>query len=123
MSASRWLHQLRRLGSVVEGSGKSGAVTGRFQTWRPPVYSAPHINPLEVGPDFSHADGRPIYVTSRVQLEYKQDQIRLAKKIVKLLDDVKHMEGAHQKAEKERKAKAARVESLRPKAKGTQAIV
>ncbi|PIO52717.1 hypothetical protein TELCIR_25975 [Teladorsagia circumcincta] len=75
-----------------------------------------------MGPDFSHADGRPIYVTSRIQLEYKQDQLRLAKKIVELLSEVNEMEAAHKQAESRRILQAQELDAHRPKSKGTRSI-
>ncbi|XGW20682.1 hypothetical protein V3C99_004010 [Haemonchus contortus] len=119
-SSSRWpLFQLRRLSSAITNGG---AMKGRFQQWKKPVYYAPYIHPLERGPDFSHADGRIIHVTSRIQLEYKQDQLRLAKKIVKLLGEIDAMEAAHKQAESRRISEAHEREALRPKSKGTRNI-
>ncbi|VDM58036.1 unnamed protein product [Angiostrongylus costaricensis] len=96
---------------------------GRFQHWKKPVYSAPHVNPLEVGPDFSIVGGRSVHVTSKVQLKHKLDQLRLAKKIVHLLSDVKEMEVLHKNAQRQRLVNEEHIESIRPKSKGMKSIV
>lgn len=62
-------------------------------------------------------------MTSRVQLEHKLDQLRLAKKIVSLLDEVKDMEAAHKQAEIKRRTEAQQIESIRPKLKGGRSII
>ncbi|KAK6019087.1 WD domain, G-beta repeat protein [Ostertagia ostertagi] len=67
-------------------------------------------------------NGRPIHVTSRIQLEYKQDQLRLAKKIVALLSEVNEMEAAHKQAESRRIQEAQEIDAHRPKSKGTRSI-
>ncbi|KAK6059659.1 hypothetical protein COOONC_02710 [Cooperia oncophora] len=120
MSSHRPLLQLRQLSSAIASETR---VRGRFQDWKKPVYVAPHVHPLEMGPDFSHADGRPIHVTSKVQLEYKQDQLRLAKRIVELLKEVNAMEAAHKQAESRRIQEAQELDARRPKSKGTRSII
>ncbi|KAJ1350189.1 hypothetical protein KIN20_005921 [Parelaphostrongylus tenuis] len=106
----------------IAGVRYSSNLRGRFQHWKKPVYSAPHVNPLELGPDFSVVGGRPIQVTSKIQLEHKLDQLRLAKKVVKLLSDINEMEDLHKKAETQRLADAKQIESIRPKSKGMKSI-
>ncbi|KJH45744.1 hypothetical protein DICVIV_08219 [Dictyocaulus viviparus] len=96
---------------------------GRLQHWKEPLYSGPHLNPLEVGPDFSFIDGRTVQVTSTIQLNYKLDQIRLAKKIVELLNHINSIEDLHKKVESQREADAKHIDSLRPKSKGVESIV
>ncbi|KHJ94546.1 hypothetical protein OESDEN_05526 [Oesophagostomum dentatum] len=123
MSAFRATMQLRCFSAAVQTSNPTTGTRGRFQSWKKPVYVAPHTNPLEVGPDFSVVGGeRTVYVTSKKQLEYKLDQIRLAKKAVQLLSQVKEMEKAHKEAEARRLSESQKAELLRPKAKGTKSI-
>ncbi|CAJ0592827.1 unnamed protein product [Cylicocyclus nassatus] len=111
--------------AVQSGSGGPPSVArlrGRYQWWKQPVYVAPHVNPLEVGPDFSVIEGRTIHVTSREQLKQKFEQIRLAKKAVQLLGEIKEMEEAHARAEARRSLESKQAELLRPKAKGIASI-
>ncbi|CAD6194782.1 unnamed protein product [Caenorhabditis auriculariae] len=80
---------------------------GRYQTWKKPIYVSPHQHPLEQSPDFSFKDGRPIHFTSQAQLDHKVDQLRLARRIVSLLNETKDVESAHRTANSLReKAKA-----------------
>ncbi|KAK6728767.1 hypothetical protein RB195_006053 [Necator americanus] len=120
MRPSRSLLQLRNLSAAVQQTSIN--VKGRYQPWKKPVYVAPHVHPLEIGPDFSVIEGRTIHVTSRKQLEYKLDQIRLAKKIVQLLEEVKYMEAAHSRAEAQRLSDLQQADLLRPKPKGMDSI-
>uniref|UniRef100_A0A0K0DG84 39S ribosomal protein L52, mitochondrial n=1 Tax=Angiostrongylus cantonensis TaxID=6313 RepID=A0A0K0DG84_ANGCA len=112
------LHYLRKISTFnVVGLRYRSTLRGRFQNWKKPVYSAPYVNPLEVGPDFS------IVVTSKLQLKHKLDQLRLAKKIVQLLSDVKEMEVLHKNAQRQRLMNEEHMESIRPKSKGMKSIV
>ncbi|RCN50764.1 hypothetical protein ANCCAN_03150 [Ancylostoma caninum] len=122
MLASRSFLRLRHFGAAAQNANIRSNYRGRYQNWKKPVYVAPHVHPLEVGPDFSVVEGRPIPVTSQKQLEYKLDQIRLAKKVVQLLEEVKEMEAAHKKADARRLAESQQKEQLRPKPKGTISI-
>ncbi|KAL6730292.1 hypothetical protein Aduo_001275 [Ancylostoma duodenale] len=122
MLASRSFLRLRHFSGAVQNANVPANYRGRYQNWKKPVYVAPHVHPLEVGPDFSVIEGRTIPVTSQKQLEYKLDQIRLAKKVVQLLEEVKEMEAAHKKADARRLTESQQKEQLRPKPKGTMSI-
>ncbi|EYC18131.1 hypothetical protein Y032_0028g1693 [Ancylostoma ceylanicum] len=122
MLASRSFLRLRNFSAAVQNASVPANYSGRYQNWKKPVYVSPHIHPLEVGPDFSVIEGPPIPVTSQKQLEYKLDQIRLAKKVVQLLEEIKEMETAHKKADARRLAESQQKEQLRPKPKGTISV-
>lgn len=94
----------------------------RVQWWKQPVYVGPHQHVFEQSPDFSFKDGRPVYVTSESQLNYKQEQIRLAKNIISLLKETEEVKSTHEAAESSRKKKQQLESSRRPSQKGNLAI-
>lgn len=100
----------------------SEAKKGRVQSWRAPVYTAPHQHVFEQSPDFSFKDGRTVHVTSRKQLDYKLDQIRLAKKIVSLLKETEDVETVYKQEQETRKREEAEEIGRRPTAKGNKNI-
>ncbi|KAK0428645.1 hypothetical protein QR680_010928 [Steinernema hermaphroditum] len=95
---------------------------GRYMDWKPPVYVGPHISPLQRGVDFTFQDGRPIYVTSKVEADRKLEQIELGKTIVKYLADMREMEQMHIAAEARKHAEIAEKQRWTPRSKGTEEI-
>ncbi|CAL2027625.1 unnamed protein product [Caenorhabditis brenneri] len=98
------------------------AKKGRVQSWRKPVYVAPHQHVFEQTPDFSFKDGRTVHVTSRKQLEYKLDQIRLAKKMVALLKETEEVEIVYAREQQARERREKEEIGRRPMAKGNMNI-
>ncbi|CAB60435.1 Large ribosomal subunit protein mL52 [Caenorhabditis elegans] len=96
----------------------SEAKKGRVQSWRKPIYTAPHQHVFEQTPDFSFKDGRTIHVTSQKQLNYKLDQIRLAKKMVALLKETEDVEEVYKREQEARERREAEKIARRPIAKG-----
>ncbi|CAI4225293.1 unnamed protein product [Auanema sp. JU1783] len=98
-------------------------IKGRFQNFRKPIYQAPHVNPLEESPDFSFVDSnKTVSVTSPAQLKHKLDQLRLGRKIVSLLENVKVMEDIHNITNQRRVSENQKVEASRPVQKGNEQI-
>ncbi|CAO4362853.1 unnamed protein product [Caenorhabditis nigoni] len=95
---------------------------GRVQSWRAPIYTAPHQHVFEQTPDFSFKDGRTVHVTSQKQLNYKLDQIRLAKKMVSLLKETDDVETVYARERETRERRDAEKQARRPIAKGIQNI-
>ncbi|CAI5437399.1 unnamed protein product [Caenorhabditis angaria] len=95
---------------------------GKVQSWKKPIYYAPHQHVFEQSPDFSFKDGREVHVTSKQQLNYKLDQIRLAKKIVELLDETKNVEKIYEEELEKRRILEDSLIQKRPKAKGIENI-
>uniref|UniRef100_A0A1I7YMG7 39S ribosomal protein L52, mitochondrial n=1 Tax=Steinernema glaseri TaxID=37863 RepID=A0A1I7YMG7_9BILA len=95
---------------------------GRFQQWKNPIYVSPHISPLQRGVDFTFQDGRPIYVTSKVEADRKLEQIELGKTIVKYLADMREVEKMYIDAEAHKLAAEAEKQRWTPRSKGTEDI-
>ncbi|VDM48139.1 unnamed protein product [Toxocara canis] len=127
---TRTLCGRRMTPTVIDFAAKSRAVQtkespkprGRFQWWKEPVYCAPHVHPLDRGVDFTFQDGRPLFVTSKREVERKLKQIELGEKVVKLLAEINEAESLYAK-ELDRHAKeSAELKRLRPVAKGNKSI-
>ncbi|CAI2294857.1 unnamed protein product [Caenorhabditis sp. 36 PRJEB53466] len=100
----------------------SEAKKGRVQSWRKPIYTAPHQHIFEQTPDFSFKDGRTVHVTSQKQLDYKLDQIRLAKKMVSLLKETQKVGEVYERVEEQRERRRREEAERRPIAKGSKSI-
>lgn len=100
----------------------SEAKKGRVQSWRTPIYTAPHQHIFEQSPDFSFKDGRTVHVTSKKQLDYKLDQIRLAKKMVALLKETDDVANVNKRETEARERREAEKLGKRPMAKGDKNI-
>ncbi|CAJ0578163.1 unnamed protein product, partial [Mesorhabditis spiculigera] len=109
-------------GVSLSVDASTGKETGRFKQHNPPIYVGPHVNPLDVGPDFSFVDGRPCYFTSRRQLERKKEQIRLGERIVSLLDQMNDLQKIHEEADAQRRDEQNKINQRKPQAKGTKTI-
>ncbi|CAB3408475.1 unnamed protein product [Caenorhabditis bovis] len=96
--------------------------SSKIQSWRKPVYYAPHQHVFEQSPDFSFKDGRTVHVTSQKQLDYKLDQIRLAKKIVSLLKETQAVEEIYKKEVAQKEAREKEEAAKRPIEKGKMMI-
>lgn len=83
---------------------------------------APHQHVFEQTPDFSFKDGRTVHVTSRKQLEYKLDQIRLAKKMVALLKETEEVQTVYAREQQAREHREKEEIGRRPMAKGNMNI-
>uniref|UniRef100_A0AC35TH28 39S ribosomal protein L52, mitochondrial n=1 Tax=Rhabditophanes sp. KR3021 TaxID=114890 RepID=A0AC35TH28_9BILA len=95
---------------------------GRAQNWKSPVYVAPHVNPLQVGPDYAFQDGTKLHFTSKIEVDRKKDQIELGKTIVKYLAEIKEMEAESVKLNKEKMRLAEEHSQWTPIAKGRDEI-
>ncbi|KAF1769878.1 hypothetical protein GCK72_001695 [Caenorhabditis remanei] len=121
-SAAEFHDPIKDQAEALVARKPSEAKKGRVQSWRAPVYTAPHRHVFEQSPDFSFKDGRTVHVTSRKQLDYKLDQIRLAKKIVALLKETENVETIYKREQEARKRKEAEEIGRRPMAKGNKNI-
>ncbi|TKR63447.1 hypothetical protein L596_027279 [Steinernema carpocapsae] len=95
---------------------------GRFQNWKEPSYVSPHFSPLQRGVDFTFRDGRPIYATSKKEVDRKLEQIELGKTIVKYLADMREMEKMYIADNARKQAELAEKQRWTPKNKGTEEI-
>lgn len=95
---------------------------GRYQNWRSPVYVSPHISPLQKGPDYSFQDGRQLMFTSKIELDRKFDQVRLAKTIVQYLSEIKEMETMYEQNVADKRIAEERFMKWTPKEKSTETI-
>ncbi|KAF8366640.1 prp-17, partial [Pristionchus pacificus] len=115
---------VRRLSTSLPAcaAARQSPVRGRFRAWSKPVYVSPEPKAFALEPDFSFLDGRPCPVTSQFQLDWKKDQLRLAKSIVSSLAEIREMERVHESAiRSEEEARQTR-ERSRPIPKGTKTI-
>uniref|UniRef100_A0A1I7UNY6 39S ribosomal protein L52, mitochondrial n=1 Tax=Caenorhabditis tropicalis TaxID=1561998 RepID=A0A1I7UNY6_9PELO len=120
-----WWHVDRRKRRKEEyrvGENRSFSVSKTLSILKFRIYTAPHQHVFEQSPDFSFKDGRTIHVTSRKQLDYKLDQIRLAKKMVALLKETEDVERVYKREQEARERREKEEIGRRPMAKGTKNI-
>lgn len=84
---------------------------------------SPVQHPLHMGPDFSFVDGRKPKITSFAQLQRREQQVQLGRKIVQLLKEVDEAEALLQTAEEQQRLRSEQASRWSLRRKGDQPFV
>uniref|UniRef100_A0AC34R009 Large ribosomal subunit protein mL52 n=1 Tax=Panagrolaimus sp. JU765 TaxID=591449 RepID=A0AC34R009_9BILA len=95
---------------------------GKAQFWEKPIYTGPFVNPLHRGPDYSVVDGVRLLATSKAEIDRLQKEVKLSRKVVELLNEIKMAEELFDQSCAKRKVLEEEKARWTPKAKAIEEI-
>lgn len=86
------------------------------------IYTGPYVNPLHRGPDYSVVNGVRMLATNKAEVDRLQKEIKLSRKIIELLKEIKVAEELFEQSCAESKALEEEKARWTPKSKAIEEI-